>query len=397
MLIYNTTLSRLEVYQGGAWVDFVKLNGDTLTGLLQFSGTGHAGLKLNSLTTAQRDALTPSNGMVIYNTTTSKVQQYIGGAWADVASGSGTLTHWTESNSTFGGQEFAKFTPSSGSANVSTVIAPKGTGAFMLDTPDGAATGGNVRGRNAVDMQMVRTSAPEVASGDNSVIAGGQLNKASASNASIGGGYANFATGAQTVIAGGYANQSTNDYASVGGGAENVAIGVSSTIPGGYGNIASGVASIAIGEYANADKRAQFSHGGGRFNVTLPAHSSVFILSRGTTDATPTELYLGGAGGYTDRLVQGAGKTMAFSILVVAKVNLGARAAYKFEGCIKRDEDAASTDIVGTVTKTVLAEDVAAWDANVDADTTNGSLRLQVTGQAATEIYWVARVETVEI
>lgn len=62
--------------------------GGTMTGLLQFSGTTHAGIKLLSLTTVQRDALSASNGMIIYNSTTGEVNQYIGGAWSAVAAGS---------------------------------------------------------------------------------------------------------------------------------------------------------------------------------------------------------------------------------------------------------------------------------------------------------------------
>jgi hypothetical protein len=63
-----------------------------MTGLLQFSGTGHAGLKLNSLTTTQRDALTPSNGMLIYNTSNTRFEKYENGAWAPTGgSGSGDV------------------------------------------------------------------------------------------------------------------------------------------------------------------------------------------------------------------------------------------------------------------------------------------------------------------
>jgi hypothetical protein len=67
---------------------YVAKSGDTMTGLLQWSGTTHAGLQLNSLTTAQRDALTPSNGMMFYNTTLAAVQMHVNGAWASVALGS---------------------------------------------------------------------------------------------------------------------------------------------------------------------------------------------------------------------------------------------------------------------------------------------------------------------
>ena len=41
-------------------------------------------LKLANLTTTQRDAVTAANGMLIYNTTTSKFQGYENGAWANL-------------------------------------------------------------------------------------------------------------------------------------------------------------------------------------------------------------------------------------------------------------------------------------------------------------------------
>src|SRR3990167_6959602 len=59
----------------------------TNIGLIDFSGTTHAGIQLNNLTTVQRDALTPSNGMVIYNTTDNQFQMYENGAWAAVDTG----------------------------------------------------------------------------------------------------------------------------------------------------------------------------------------------------------------------------------------------------------------------------------------------------------------------
>jgi hypothetical protein len=62
--------------------------GDTMSGLLQFSGTDHAGIQLISLTTAERDAIaSPAEGMIIYNETTGVNNQYISGAWTDFASG----------------------------------------------------------------------------------------------------------------------------------------------------------------------------------------------------------------------------------------------------------------------------------------------------------------------
>lgn len=41
-------------------------------------------LQLGSFTTTQRNALSPSAGWVIYNSTTSKVQVYTGSTWSDL-------------------------------------------------------------------------------------------------------------------------------------------------------------------------------------------------------------------------------------------------------------------------------------------------------------------------
>ena len=46
------------------------------------STTGY--VQVNSLTTTQRDALTAAAGMIIYNTTDSKFQGYENGAWVNL-------------------------------------------------------------------------------------------------------------------------------------------------------------------------------------------------------------------------------------------------------------------------------------------------------------------------
>ncbi len=91
--------------------------------------------------------------------------------------------------------------------------------------------------------------------------------------------------------------------------------------------------------------------------------------------------------------------TYFFSIEVAARRTDadGESAAYKLEGCIDRNANAASTALVGTVLKTVLAEDNTAWDVSATADTTNGALALTVTGEAAKTIYWVSYIKLVKV
>jgi hypothetical protein len=68
----------------GSWQTITSgatLGANTFTALQSFSGTNHAGLRLNNLTTAERDALTGSAGMVIWNTTDGRMQLHNGSAW----------------------------------------------------------------------------------------------------------------------------------------------------------------------------------------------------------------------------------------------------------------------------------------------------------------------------
>lgn len=60
---------------------------NTFTNFIDFSGTTHAGLHLQQLTNAQRNALTPVVGMVIYNTTNDRIQgrtAALGGSWENL-------------------------------------------------------------------------------------------------------------------------------------------------------------------------------------------------------------------------------------------------------------------------------------------------------------------------
>ena len=91
-------------------------------------------------------------------------------------------------------------------------------------------------------------------------------------------------------------------------------------------------------------------------------------------------------------------KMNAFRIMVVAASDNNTEgAAYEFKGLIKKDATAASAAIIGSVTKTVIAESVSAWDAAITADTANGAIAITVTGEAEKVIRWVAFIEMLEV
>jgi len=151
---------------------------------------------------------------------------------------------WTEAYNA-GTQATSSWTAAGAATNINAAIIPKGTGAIVAAIPDGTATGGNARGIYAVDLQLSRSAATQVASGDWSVIGGGQTNTASGTAAIVGGGSNNLSQVYKGYVGGGGTN-TANGFGSVGGGFtnitnSNVALGTvsvtltagSSTIPGG--------------------------------------------------------------------------------------------------------------------------------------------------------------------
>jgi hypothetical protein len=290
-----------------------------------------------------------------------------------------------------------------------------------------ADSGGDTRGEYAVDLQTVRTSVEQVASGDYSVIGGGDSNTASGSLSTVGGGDTNTASGAESAVGGGYKNTASGTLSTIGGGENNKASGWYNTVAGGKNNLASGAygwATVGGGEsnkatvnygtvagglgntasalystvvggwQAVADKYGQVAHAAGGFFDDGDAQTSVLVARKITSNDTPAELFLDRT---SARCTIGSDTTWAFSILVVARGTDADNesAAYKFEGCI--DNNAGTTALVGSVTKTVLAEDTAGWDCDVTADNTNDALVITATGENDKTIYWVARITLVEV
>jgi hypothetical protein len=83
----NLNVNTIQV--GGA-------NGSTLTTSTALEVKSTTGAFLPpTLTSTQRDALTPTAGMQVYNSTTGTMQNYVSGAWADIGGGGGITTPGT--------------------------------------------------------------------------------------------------------------------------------------------------------------------------------------------------------------------------------------------------------------------------------------------------------------
>ena len=158
---------------------------------------------------------------------------------------------------------------------------------------------------------------------------------------------------------------------------------------------ASASASVAMGYFTNAYQANQYALGFSQFTSTEVNQTSTFVLNASTTNATATEM---GTGAVTfARMVVRASTTWAFDITVAARSDGGVdNATYMYRGMVKRDASN-NTVLVGTVDNFYTNETNAAWDVAVTADDTTESLKITVTGAAATNINWTAKVILTEV
>lgn len=321
----------------------------------------------------------------------------------------------------------------------------------LLITSDGAIqstpSGGNARGSKAVDLQVDRALATQVASGANSVITGGkngtasgansavcagntnaasgissgvacgETNAASANGAFVGGGVGNTASGTDAAIAGGFSNVASNfaaavcaggpntasgNSAFVGAGSQNTASGVCATVGAGFANVASGDNSCVPGGFRGvANLFAELSHAGFLFASPGDAQTNELIWGIATTDATANvEMFLDGSLS-TQRAIVGLNNTWAFHIHLIGRSSAGVCAMWEAKGAIQ-DIAATVSLVAGPIVPVVVADGTGGtWGlaANfaVTADNTNKSLKLAVTGAVATNIRWVAHARIVQV
>lgn len=249
----------------------------------------------------------------------------------------------------------------SGFADIDIALVAKGQGATLAQVPDGTATGGNKRGIFATDWQKSRAAATQVASGIYSVIAGGGAGTASAQYSVVSGGNGNIANG---------------NYSTVIGGRR----GLTKSI---VGYVAIPACSIPIADASGVSQAGILVLG-----VQTTDASVTILRSNTSAESASNQLWLPNN---SAALVRGS---------VIANVTGGGNTkAWTFEGTIKRGASAAATSIVGAFAINTIAADAGAstWTIAVSADTTNGALQVQVTGQAATTIRWVCKLESTEV
>jgi hypothetical protein len=168
------------------------------------------------------------------------------------------------------------------------------------------------------------------------------------------------------------------------------------TVALGSGSSATVTDGFAVNTGASSTLYGAKAFANGQFATLGDAQRMMLVARNSTTNATQTELFLDGS---STRLVLPNNSLWTFSILVAGRRTdaVGGGAGYRFDGVIRKDTTAGSTTLVGAVVKSILGETNNAWDTVVDADATNGSLRIRVTGEAAKTIRWVASMEVTQV
>lgn len=258
-------------------------------------------------------------------------------------------------------------------ANVGLYFQPKGTGALTMTVPDNAVAGGNARGAGAVDLQIPRFSANQVASGQAATIVGGTSNIASGQTSTVLGGYNNLA-GAQGAVVGGF---------------ENLADGTYSSIPGGWKARARGRYGIQC--FAS-----------GVFSAVGDAQGCNFILRGSTASTSAGRLTAdGAAAGSANCLNIPDNTVVVLDGMISARDTTAAGSAgvVAMRAMLARGTGAAST--VATINNPGAAfgtgTGATGVSAAMTADTANGCLNVTVTPPNGDTWHWVFRGTAVEV
>ncbi|MCB0712561.1 MAG: hypothetical protein KDD67_09550 [Ignavibacteriae bacterium] len=165
-------------------------------------------------------------------------------------------------------------------------------------------TGGNARGNNAVDLQIVRDDPAKVASGVSAFIGGGERNRAASNRATVSGGFGNNAAAVDATIAGGTLNTASSLASTVSGGQRNTASGFISNIAGGARNTTDGqYGAIIGGRGLTLNGEGSFGYLGNNFTGSLNGNNRMTVDSANVGVFGNTDLWLANNDGEASRLL----------------------------------------------------------------------------------------------
>jgi len=316
-----------------------------------------------------------------------------------------------------------------GIANMNLVLSPRGTGALIAGPmPDGTATGGNARGSRAVDLQMSRSAATQVASGANAFAVGDGCTASGASSFAAGAGCR--AVGSASIAMGSGCVTNTQGNVAIGfnasaAGFGSIALG-SAVCNAGYGiaiggrdNISNGNYSVAIGNFVTssgeysvgfqqctasgsyswaygnqaAATHHQSAYAQGFFGSRGDAQRIEWVLRNRTTDGTTAVTLL--ANGTAVRAIVSSGKILFATLLLVGSKSDGTAVATYMRKFAIRNR-AGTTELIGAV-ETIGTDVPAGTSFSLTADDTNDAINPSVIGVNGETWRWLGSVYGVEL
>lgn len=261
-------------------------------------------------------------------------------------------------------------TANASSGNVNLALVPLNGGSILAAIPNDSTVGGAIRGTSAVDLQLVRDAASQVAAGNNSFIVG--LYNTIAST-----GIGSAAIGHRNTVSGAYA----------------AALGRDNTVTGQYGmalgykNTVSGQGSAAIGYQTTDNGLIGKISVGNSVSVVGANQGGILVLSGRTTNAS-TKVLTSDQGARTanNHLVLANNSSVAFFGIVVARQASTSTntASWLIQGTAKKLTSNGTIVLEGgTITP---ISNVPVWGLAFATDTTLGSVLIQFTGAIATNI-----------
>jgi len=320
-------------------------------------------------------------------------------AFGDATASGNYSTSLGLSASSQGISSFAAGSGATAGANYSTAIGRGSSGSAKTATGNGSMALGSsyASGTDSFAAAITNNTSSYGATGANAIAIGNLTKATSTSNVALG---YNSTTSATYAVSIGAVNTSSGTYATTIGNS-NTASDFGSVAIGRF-NTSSENDSIAMGFRAKSDIIGKSAFASGYFGAVGDAQIGTFVLRSDTTDATPEALTTNNtAAGTDDQIILPDNSAYSFSGTIIARQQASAGsdyASWEIKGALLRDGSAATTVLGnGIKNKLYASAGASAWDIALTADTTNGGLKIEVTGAAATNIRWVATVHTSEV
>jgi hypothetical protein len=165
----------------------------------------------------------------------------------------------------------------------------------------------------------------------------------------------------------------------------------------GSGNIASGNYSQTFGSNIITKQYGEVAFSNGKFSENGDSQYSFVVGRVVTTNSSPTKILIDGQ----DSIINLDLKNhILFTVNIVGAGN-GKYASFELKGMIKRSNTESisfdSVDFTNSVSKVIFARTNSSYDVNAIASKVDGSLKIEVVGDASSQMRWLAKIDLLKI